>query len=111
MVNAVTTAKNLFAHSQRLCHFDNIRADIFYLLAILCFDGNESVRDQATEIERDLRAIAIVRRDRLAILARPIQLARLGEGGKEFARGWDRDFVCGDCLAELLWRETPFLHT
>ena len=60
---------SVLAYAERLREFDDVRADILDLLAVLRFDGDETVSDQAAEVKRDLRAIAVGRRDWRAVLS------------------------------------------
>ncbi len=53
-VDAIAAAEDVLAHPERLRQLDDVRADVLHLLAVLRFDGDETVRDQTTQIERDL---------------------------------------------------------
>ena len=87
LVDALAAAEHVLAHAERLRQLDDVGADVLHLLAVLRFDGDETVGNQAAKIERDLRAIAVGHRDRSAILARPIWFARFAQAPRTSSPG------------------------
>ena len=58
-VDAIATAEQLLADSERFSELHDIGPDIFDLLTVLGFDGDEAISNQTAEVQGDLRAIAI----------------------------------------------------
>ena len=81
-VDAIAAAEHVLAYSKRFGKLDDIRANIFDLLAVFCFNSDKAIGDQATQVKGNLRAIAIRHWHRRAILPRPVYFARFFECGE-----------------------------
>ncbi len=98
-------------YTERFGEFDNVGANVFDLLAVLRFDGNETIGDQTAEVQRDLRAVSISCRNGAAILTCPIWLARFFERGEKFAGSRDTDGIVANGLGHLIGRKTRRFRT
>src|SRR6202040_1864128 len=111
LVDAVAATEHVLTHAERFGEFDDVGPDIFDLLAILRFDRDETIGNQPAEVKRDLRAVAIGRWNRAAILTGPIGLARLFQRGKEFSRRRDTDGIIADSFCKLICRKARRFRT
>ena len=81
-VDAIAAAEHVLAYPERLRQLDDVCADVLHLLAVLRLDGDETVRDQTTEVERDLRPVPISHGNRRAILTGPVRFPRFFNAAK-----------------------------
>ena len=64
----LSEANDVLTDPKSLRQLDHIGPDVLNLLAVLRFNRDETIRNQAAEIERDLSAVAKRRGDRRTIL-------------------------------------------
>ena len=109
-IDAIAAAEQLLAYSERLAKLHDIRADILDVLTVLGFHGNEPVSYQTTQVEGDLRTIAVRHRNRGAVLSRPVYFSSFAKRGKQLAWRRDSDGIAFDSFCHLIRRQTlPFL--
>ena len=104
-IQTVAAPEQVLTYSQSFGELDNVRADILDLLTVLCFDGDKSIGNQAAQVQRDLRPVAIGHRDRRAILAGPVRFARLFQRCEQFARRRNTDRLGADGPGQLVGRQ------
>src|SRR5690348_6705852 len=107
LINAIAAAQDVLTDAESFRQFDDVSADIFYLLAVFRLNRNKAVRDQTTEIERNLGAILVVCSDWSPHLPDPVWLARFFQRGEKFTGAWNADGVELDRLGHLIGRQTP----
>jgi hypothetical protein len=111
LIDAVAATEDVLTYAERFRELNDVGPDVFNLLTVLRFNRDETIGNQTAEVERDLRAVLVVCRNRPAILAGPVWLPRFFQRGKKFARSRNADGIDAYRLSELIRRKTRWLRT